>query len=162
MKVPPKIPNTKDWKKVVIDQFKFNYVQKSVDIPTNALWTTSCSKTKNNKKKGVPKEFYTGKYNLLFYKFMKEYELDYGVLSDKYGIHMFDEKLSYYDIHPTALDWKDKRKLGNKISKKLKKYGFKELIFYFPSPLLSKPYFEILWFSKLPVSYISSIKLLKI
>lgn len=90
---------------------------------------------------------------------MNKYKLNYGVLSDKYGIHMFDEKLSYYNIHPHELTWKDKKRLGNKISKKIKKYGFNELVFYFPSPLLSKPYFEILWYSKLHISYISSIKL---
>ncbi len=160
MKNPPKLPTTKKWKEVLEKEYKFRYINHANKIPKNAIWTTSCSKTKLTGNKGYPTEFYVGRYNLLFYKFMKKHELKFGVISDKYGIHMFDETLKYYDIHPSTLTLKDKLKLGKKISRKIKKYGFKEIVFYYPSPLQSKPYFDILWFSKIPTYYISKIGLL--
>jgi len=161
MKNPPSLPHSKKWKTALTKQFRFKYIDNKKDIPDNALWTTSCSKTKSGKKKGVPIEFYQGRYNLLFYKFMENYELDYGILSDKYGVHLADEKLNYYDIHPSKLSFGDKEKLGKKIRLKVKKKGFKEIVFYYPSPLQSKPYFDMLWFSKIPVYYISRIRLLE-
>lgn len=160
MKKPAKIPLTKEWKTVLENDYGFKYVTKCEDIPSNALWTTSCSKTKFSGKKGYPTDFYLGKYNLLFYNHMERKNLNFGVLSDKYGIHMYDECLDYYDIHPKKLTLENKADLGKIIKKKVKKYGFKELVFYYPSPLQSKPYFEMLWFSKLPIYYISCIGLL--
>ncbi|MEN6554090.1 MAG: hypothetical protein ABFC34_14525 [Methanobacterium sp.] len=158
---PPYIPNSKEWKPIVENDYNFKYIQKSEEIPKNALWTTSCSKTKCSSKKGYPCDFYLGKYNLLFYDKMNKNNLDYGILSDEYGIHMTDECLDYYDVHPTKLSLEDKSNLGKIIHEKVKDYGFEKIVFYYPSPLQSKPYFEMLWFSKLPVYYISNIKLLE-
>lgn len=159
-KKPPKIPNTKEWIYILRDKYGFNYIQNPNKIPDNVLWTTSCSKTKSSQKKGYPKDFYLGKYNKLFYKYTDLYNLDYGVLSDKYGLHLQNECLDYYDIHPGELSLDDKCKLGRLIKEKTIEKGFTEIIFYYPSPLQSKPYFEILWFSGLPVNYLSKIKLL--
>ena len=157
---PPKIPHTKEWVKILCDDYKFQYIQDVNQIPQDALWTTSCSKTKYSKKQGYPKDFYVGRYNKLFYKYTDFFNLNYGVISDKYGIHMQDECLDYYDIHPSNLSIEDKFHLGRIIREKILNYGYRSIIFYYPSPLQSKPYFEILWYSKLPVYYISKIKIL--
>lgn len=157
---PPYIPNSKAWKRILTQKYKFKYIDDLNKIPSNALWTTSCSKTKSNKKKGLPSEFYISKYNKLFYKYVKSLNLDYGIISDKYGIHMHDEIRSNYDIHPTELSVKDKYQLGKKIKTKLGSRDYDKIVFYYPSPLLSKPYFQILWYSGLPVYYISKIKIL--
>ena len=113
---------------------------------------------------GIPKNFYQGRYNNLLYKYAENYNLEYGVISDKYGIHMYNEKRDFYDIHPRELTNDDKNKLGKKISDTIKKNGFKNLIFYYPSPLLSHPYFEMLWYCKwysdIPIYYISKIGLI--
>lgn len=159
-KKPPKIPNTKEWLRILRKKYSFHYIQNPQNIPTDALWTTSCSKTKSSKKQGYPKDFYVGRYNQLFYKYIDFFNFDYGIISDKYGIHMQDECLDYYDIHPSNLTFEDKFDLGQIIREKMWDNGFKEIIFYYPSPLQSKPYFEILWYSKLPVYYISKIKIL--
>ena len=161
LKIPPKIPLTKEWVDILRNYYNFQYIQNVNQIPKDALWSTSCSKTKSSKKKGYPNEFYIGRYNKLFYKFTDLYNLEYGIISDKYGIHMQDECLDYYDIHPSNLSIEDKYELGRIVRDKVLKYGFKEIIFYYPSPLQSTPYFEILWYSKLPVSYISKIKILE-
>lgn len=159
-KNPPKIPNNKGWLKILRKKYNFRYIKTSEKIPKGALWTTSCSKTKSSKKDGFPKDFYVGRYNTLFYQYTDFFNFDYGIISDKYGIHMQHECLDYYDIHPSTLSLEDKFELGQIIREKVKDKGFNELIFYYPSPLQSKPYFEILWYSKLPVYYISKIKLL--
>ena len=159
-KKPPKIPNTKEWLKILRSKYKFRYIQNIQKIPTDALWTTSCSKTKSTKKRGYPKDFYLGKYNKLFYHYIELYNYDYGIISDKYGLHFKNECLNYYDIHPSNLSLEDKSELGKIIKEKTIDNGFKEIIFYYPSPLQSKPYFEILWFSGVPVYYISKIKIL--
>lgn len=160
MKTPPKLPLSKKWKNVFKSEYKFKYIEKCDEIPENALWTTSCSKTKSGRKRGLPEQFYKGKYNLLFYKFMNRFNFKYGILSDKYGIHMYNEKLDYYDIHPSKLTIENKQELGKKIKEKAQENNFDKMIFYYPSPLQSKPYFDMLWYSELSVYYISSIKLL--
>ncbi len=161
MRLPPKIPNSKLWKDVIIDEYGFNYISKFDQIPSDGIWTTSCSKTKTSPKKRIPKNFYQGRYNKLFYKYAEKFNLKYGILSDKYGIHMYNEKLEFYDIHPKELSNKNKKELGLKIRKKINKYGFKNIIFYYPSPLLSHPYFEMLWYSKIPIYYITKIQLIE-
>lgn len=160
LKIPPKIPLTKEWVNILRDDYKFHYIQNVNQIPKDALWSTSCSKTKLSKNKGYPKEFYVGRYNKLFYKYTDLFNLEYGIISDKYGIHMQDECSDYYDIHPSNLSMEDKFDLGRIVREKVLKHDFKEIIFYYPSPLQSKPYFDILWYSKLPVYYLSKIKIL--
>lgn len=109
MKTPPSLPRSKKWINVFNTEYKFNYIQKFNDIPENALWTTSCSKTKSGRKNGLPEQFYKGRYNELFYRYMNKFNLKYGILSDKYGIHMYNEKLDYYNIHPSKLTINDKQ-----------------------------------------------------
>ncbi len=156
--LPPKLPASKKWRHSLENEFGFKYISSKVEIPEDALWTTSCSKTKRTGRTGKPKDFYRGRYSGLFYDHVERYELPYGIISDKYGIHMFDEELEYYDIHPGELTMEDKKHLGKLIRKKVKGYGFSDLVFYYPSPLMSKPYFEILLFSRLNVSYLTQIK----
>jgi hypothetical protein len=158
---PPYIPNSKVWKKILTKNYEFTYIDSLNKIPSNALWSTSCSKTKSKLKKGYPSEFYLSKYNLLFYKYVESLNFDYGVISDKYGIHLQNEKLQNYDIHPTKLSFEDKLELGQKIKVKVKNSGYENLIFYYPSPLMSKPYFQMLWYADIPVYYISNIKMLE-
>jgi len=117
------------------------------------LWVTRCSKTKNDFKRGIPRDLYGSAVNLFFYRAMEYYRLPYGVLSDKYGLHLEDEKLEYYDIHPSTLCEQDKIKLGELIGQKTKRRGFKTLVIYNNSPLMSYPYFEMLSNSKLNVFF---------
>jgi len=156
--LPPKLPASKEWRHVLENEFGFKCISSNTEIPEDALWTTSCSKTKKTGKSGKPKDFYRGRYSILFYDYVEKHKLPYGVISDKYGIHMFDEELEYYDVHPRELTIGDKKHLGRLIREKIKEYGFSELVFYYPSPLLSQPYFEILWFSQLDVNYLTQIK----
>ena len=124
------------------------------------LWASRCSKTKTGKDRALPNEFYVSPLNLLFYTAMEKYGLRYGICSDMYGMHMDDEYMDYYDVHPSTLSHEQKRDLGLIIGRKTREYGYEEIIFYNSSPLLSRPYFEMLWWADLPVYFISNIKLL--
>ena len=123
----------------------------------NALWVTRCSKTKNGVHCGTPKELYVSSVNRYFYKCMEEQSLRYGVLSDKYGLHFDDEVLPYYDIHPSDLTQHDKERLGQIIRDKALSHGFTQVVFYSPSPLMSVPYFEMLYYSSLNVFYTTKL-----
>lgn len=117
-----------------------------------ALWTTRCSKTKMVPE-GNPEELYVSNSNRYFYRFVRRAGLRFGIVSDKYGIHFDDERLPYYDVHPGQLSEDDKRQLGLIVHEKASARGYSELVFYNASPLMSVPYFEILSFSTLSVSF---------
>ena len=59
----------------------------AVNYTPDALWVTHCSRTKVHVPKGTPKEFYVSRRNKAFYLFAETFNLLYGILSDKYGIH---------------------------------------------------------------------------
>jgi hypothetical protein len=82
--------------------------------------------------------------NLRFYKRCEELKIPYGVLSDKYGLHLHDEELSFYDIHPDTLSKQDFRKLGSKIYFKMESLGCDSFLFFNPSPVPSRPYFRMM------------------
>lgn len=126
-----------------------------------ALCVTRCSKTKNGIECGTPKELYISSVTKYFYRLMEEFALPYGVLSDRYGLHMYDEMLEYYDVHPKELTNLDKQALGALIREKARTRGFGVLIFYSPSPLMSVPYFEMLYYSGLSVFYTTALNLTK-
>lgn len=123
----------------------------------NILWTTRCSATKSCKK-GTPLEMYDSYLNRHFYRFVLQKGLPYAVLSDKYGLHFSGEKLDYYDIHPTRLSTKEKILLGEKIRRKAQSCGYDRIVFYNNSPLMSKPYFEMLSNSRLIVYYLTCLR----
>lgn len=107
------------------------------------LWTTRCSKTKR-RKSGRPTELYDSYITRYFYKFAIDRDLQYAIISDKYGLHFSDETLPYYNIHPSALSLEEKLVLGKEIYKKARTRGFKKIVFYNNSPLMSRPYLEML------------------
>ena len=122
-------------------------------LPEDVLWITRCSKTKSGIIRGTPKEMYVSAINRYFYRHMERWGKRYGVLSDHYGLHLDNEELPWYDIHPSQLSQEDKRQLGQVIRNKALREGFRTIIFYAPAPLMSIPYFELLHFSGLKLFY---------
>jgi len=160
------LPNNSTWKEHLAPNYGIQLIEVVEDIPDqlkgdNVLWSSRCSRTKTGLDQALPKDFYVSAINLKFYEMMHRNNLRYGILSDKYGIHMDDEFLDYYDIHPSELTGERKRELGLMIGEKVRNYGYEELIFYNTSPLQSRPYFEMLWWSELKVHFISLISLVE-
>jgi hypothetical protein len=67
--------------------------------------------------------------------------------------HGSDEELGYYDLHPGVLTPKQRTALGKLIREKAKERGFRTLVFYDNSPLMSVPYLEMLSHSGLEVLF---------
>lgn len=141
-------------------EIRKNYGIKYLDtIPLKALWVTHCSKTKTGKTKSVPKEFYVSPRCLLFYTTMEKYNFPYGIISDKYGIHFYDEELEWYDIHPSKLSIKQKMVLGKIIKEKLSNRKYENMVYYAGNVYLwVRPYLEILKYSGIPTFYVQSLK----
>lgn len=145
---------TADWRDEIMGRWGIRILSNYDALLINqALWVTRCSKTKNDIARGTPKQLYVSPVNKYFYQQMESHNLRYGVLSDKYGLHLDNEKLSYYDVHPRELDHEDKMQLGEFIRRKAESSGFFQIVYYSPSPLMSIPYFQMLELSGLDSFY---------
>lgn len=135
------------WRRQVQDQYKIHLISEedmgALLTSDNVLWTTRCSATKPSEA-GKPIEMYDSYITRYFYRFVQEHRLPYAIVSDRYGLHFDDETLPYYDIHPRTLCRDQKERLGKEIRTKAKARGFEKIVFYNNSPLMSKPYFEML------------------
>lgn len=144
---------TSNWKQEIFDLWSIRLLGEIECKPETLLWTTRCCKTKRGEALGQPKDFYSSPIVQLFCKFVEQNGLKYGILSDKYGLHLDSEELEYYDIHPASLTSQDKEKLGQLIRDKALGTSFDSIVFYNPSPLMSVPYFEMLRHSGLNIWY---------
>lgn len=86
-------------------------------------------------------------------KRMEELKLDYAILSDFYGLHFAEDWQASYDTHPSALDAQQKQALGREIGALARARGFNVIIFYNNSPVMSRPYFEMLSQSGLDICF---------
>lgn len=125
------------------------------------LWTTRCSRTKSRHLEGVPKQLYQSRLNQYFYSVMEKHQLEYGVISDKYGLHMNNEVRPRYDIHPSSLSNSDKKRLAKAITVKFATLGKKGIAFYNNSPLRSLPYLEMLALTGLPIFFSTNLRVLE-
>lgn len=150
---------TANWRDEIREFWGIRILREGDQLTENTLWVTRCSKIKNAKQSGKPKELYVSLVNGYFYRCMELRGFRYGVLSDKYGLHFDYEILPCYDVHPSLLNQHDKKQLGLIIRDKAQRHGFDRLIFYNPSPLMSVPYFEMLYHSGLEVLYTTQLLL---
>lgn len=79
---------------------------------------------------------------------MDRIKFRYGVLSDKYGLHMDNEILDSYDVHPATLTDDEKRHLGKLIRTKILALSRNKIVFYNNSPARSTPYFQMLYYAE--------------
>ena len=122
----------------------------------NVWFCTGCSKTKGKyKDTSIPKYFYVSDRLLNFYKYCELNKFNYGILSDKYGIHLMDESLSFYDIHPSSLTDEQFKGLGKQIGQKANKLNIDCFVYYNPSPMMAVPYFKMLNFANIDFYFIT-------
>lgn len=150
------MPLTSNWKVEIKQLWSVSAVQDLSDVPEGVLWTSRCSRTKK-RRRGRPHELYVSPLNRHFYAFARNHGLRYGILSDKYGLHMDDERLSYYDVSPSDLRLEEKRALGVMIHEKATELGFEGIVFYNNAPLMSVPYFQMLCFSGMPSFFLTRL-----
>jgi len=140
------------WKEELAREWKIEVAENPVVATPTLLWTARCSNIKRVRR-GLPEQMYTSYLNQFFYRFVKSHGLRFAVVSDKYGLHMDNERLPYYDVHPSELSAAQKQALGRLIRRKALAAGFSSIIFYNNSPRMSKPYFEMLASSGLKILY---------
>jgi hypothetical protein len=121
------------------------------------LWTSRCARTKEVPE-GKPQDLYRSDLLEEFYDFVELNRLRYGIVSDRYGLHMDGEILGYYDVHPSTLSNSDKCNLGATVARKAVDAGCSSVVFFAHSPLMSRPYFEILSHSRLEVFYVTTLR----
>jgi len=128
-------------------------------IRKNILVCTRCSGIKSGilGEKNLPKNFYTSKLHLNFYRWCESNKLSYAILSDKYGLFLDYEKREFYDLHPSSLLDKDFIVLADGIKNKMAKCGWDSFLFYNRSPVMSIPYFYMMLLTGLKIFFITKL-----
>lgn len=149
--------NIKNWRN---DFAKHGIIVKDVlyinNIPKGYICVTNCSKTKTNKNKGNPRDFYKGTDSTRFIDFFEKAGVFYAILSDLYGIHFRDEILPSYDLSPNQI--KNRNKLSLIITEKVRNAGYKGIMYYCPTPSRAKTYLDILIRTKLSIIYVRRLR----
>lgn len=122
----------------------------------DVLWVTRCCRSKS-RKRGRPCELYDSYVVRHFLGFIARNDLPAAILSDKYGLHFAEQTKPRYDIHPNALSPERKREVGLAIGQQAVSNGYACIVFYNNSPLLSKPYFEMLAASGIEVVFLTRL-----
>ena len=145
------------WRDDILRRWGIRHVLvESLDIH-DYLWTSRCARTKRLSG-GKPQDLYQSNLLEEFYRFTHLNGLRYAIVSDLYGLHMDDEILGYYDVHPSTLSSSQKKSLGAIVKSKTKAAGYRSIVFFAHSPLMSRPYFEILAGSQLDAVFVSTLK----
>lgn len=127
----------------------------SIARQPNILPVTSCSLGKGFK--GTPSQLYTGVHNVRFYKWCDFNELKYGVLSDLYGLVLWDEVKDLYDVHPSKLDKQGFRKLASKIGFKMESIDCDKFLFFGLPPVSCRPYFYMMIITGFKIFYTTKL-----
>jgi hypothetical protein len=88
---------------------------------------------------------------------MGELGYPFAILSDLYGLHFAGEVRAPYDLHPTRLSRRMRQELGLRIAAQFRAAGRETLVFFNDSPILSRPYFEILGYARLPTYFVTRL-----
>lgn len=147
----------KPWQDEIRRRWGIRHVPLEAIADEGHLWTSRCARTKRVTE-GRPRDLYSSDLLDEFYAFVELKGLRYAIVSDRYGLHMDDEVMDYYDVHPSSLSASDKRELGMLAGRKAADAGYGSVVFFAHSPLMSLPYFEILGHSQLDVFYVTSLK----
>jgi len=152
---------TRAWKRHIRSAYGIHLVSRSkvpeLVVKPGVLWATRCART-TPCKNGRPEELYDSYITRHFYRFVVGRNLPFAIVSDKYGLHFGDERLSYYDVHPSSLSVEDRKVLGSMVRRKASARRFTTIVFYNNSPLMSKPYLEILSHTGLNVFFTTRLQ----
>lgn len=124
----------------------------------NVLPVTHCSVTKGTHgDKAVPKNFYISGPNLRFYNWCEDHSLEYGVLSDMYGLHLWNEEEKFYDVHPSSLSKQQYRQLASRIYFKMEAIQCDEFLYHGLPPMRCRPYFYMMIITGMKIFYTTKL-----
>ncbi len=152
-----------DWHDI-IKQYNITYIDNfpCPQLP-NQLFITRCSSSKDKDiNAGTPKQLYTSNIIHNFISFCEKHGFEYAILSDyeKYGVMFSNEMIENYDIHPSSVSDIGFRRLGEVVKKRCKEKSINELYFYNTSPLMSRPYFKMLYYSGIKAFYLTQLRVI--
>ncbi len=116
------------------------------------LWTTRCCRVKGSHG-GRPHEMYRSSHVQRFLSFANAAGVEHAIISDRYGLHFPDQCLPSYDLGPWDLSPEGRRALGRMITTQAETRGHRAIVVYNNSPLMSRPYLEILSHSGLAIFF---------
>jgi hypothetical protein len=125
------------------------------------LWATRCCRVKSELG-GTPRDMYGSALVQRFLAFAEARGLAHAIVSDKYGLHFPDQHVAHYDLAPWQLTTTARRTLGQTIGGQARRRGHQEIVFYNTSPLMSRPYCEILSHSGLRVFFTTQLPALEV
>ena len=145
-----------NWRDEIAERWNVGLLEVGEEVGKDRLWCSRCAAGKSAGR-GLPEELYLSRQLRTFYRFVRRSGVRFGILSDLYGLHLDDERLEAYDVHPSSLTPERKVELGTIIGEKARVAGFERAVFYAISPVRSVPYFEMLCASGLDVLYTTKI-----
>ena len=141
------------WREEIWDRWRIVTLEPDrIVSDATRLWTTRCCRMKAQTG-GTPKELYRSELPQRFLSCMARLGVPHAIISDRYGLHFPDVRMASYDTAPGELDTSRRRHLGGIIGRQARAQGFTSLSFYNNSPIMSRPYFEILSRSGLDIVY---------
>lgn len=157
----------KHWEVDTLNNYNIKHLKSLKEVKdllnNGAVMCSRCSAIKTTTlQEAVPKDFYLSTINKNFYKWCEFSKFPYAILSDLYGLHWYDVKEKTYDIHPSSLKEEDFHRLSKIIKERVLDRGYTSLIFYNSSPVMSKPYFYMMYLTGLPVYFITKLHIKKI
>lgn len=149
-----------DWKDI-IKKLNIEYIPyfPNPQLP-HQLFITRCSSSKDKDiAAGTPKQLYTSNIIMNFISFCESHNFRYAILSDyeKYGVMYQEDIIENYDIHPSSVT-DGFIALGKVVKRRLAERGITELYFYNTSPLMSRPYFKMMFNSGIKSFYLTQLK----
>jgi len=141
------------WRSEIQQRWGIDVIQPTQTFgDSRTLWTTRCCKIKASNG-GIPRELYQSVIPQRFLQRMARLGWPHAIVSDLYGLHFPEVVLPSYDTAPSELNADERRELGCKIADQARARGFDSIHFYNNSPVLSRPYFEILAHTGLPLRF---------
>lgn len=123
----------------------------------NLLPVSRCSAVKGNVSKGTPEQLYRGNQNIRFYQWCKRNRIPYGILSDQYGLVLWNEEREMYDTHPSQVPEEQFVKLAKYTRAVMDRYKRQGFLYHSAPPMTSAPYFHLMLLTGLKVFYLSKL-----
>jgi hypothetical protein len=146
-----------NWREEVWSRWRIATLEPdNISRDLNMVWTTRCCRIKSESG-GTPEELYRSGLPQRFLRCMAQLGMRHAIISDLYGLHFPGVWMPSYNTAPSDLDAFQRKNLGALIGRQARDQGLVALSFYNNSPVMSRPYFEVLSHSGLEVFYHSRL-----
>jgi hypothetical protein len=100
-----------------------------------------------------PRDLYTGHGQRAFYEWCERHRQPYGTVSDKHGLLLQNDLVTWYELSPSALSDAELAVLGRSVLRRVRAVGLHGLIYWCSMPTRARPYLAALLDGKVPFVY---------